>query len=176
VSGGVRGISHDGDVADLVAAQLGRDPRDPWRVAALCSHGFPTVIVSPGLLDDGTPFPTYAWLTCPHLVESCFEAESAGATAEWDARAFVDTDLAERLRAADAALREARRTESGGQDPCRDIGLAGQKRSLGTKCLHAHVALALVGIADPIGETELGRTRQACEDARCVSYMTDSDD
>jgi len=163
-------------VAELVAAQLGRNPRDPWRVAALCSHGFPTVIVSPGLLHDGTPFPTYAWLTCPHLVESCFEAESAGATAEWDARVFVDSDLAGRLLAADAALREARRAESGGTDPCRDIGLVGQKRPLGTKCLHAHVALALVGIADPIGESELGRTNPACKDARCVSYLTDPGD
>lgn len=176
MSSGTQGISHDGDVADLVAAQLGRTPRDPWRVAALCSHGFPTVIVSPGLLRDGTPFPTYAWLTCPHLVEFCFEAESAGGTAEWDARVFVDPDLAERLRAANVALREARRAESGGEDPCKDVGLAGQKEPLATKCLHAHVALALVGIADPIGESELGKAHQACKDARCVSYLTDLGD
>lgn len=142
----------------------------------MCSHGFPTVIVSPGLLGDGTPFPAYAWLTCPHLVEACFEAESAGAIAEWDARVFIDSGLAERLRAADGALREARRMESGGQDPCSDVGLAGQNHPIATKCLHAHVALALVGIADPIGESELGKTHQACRDSRCRSYLSAADD
>lgn len=171
-----RGISHDGDVADLVAAQLGRTPRDPWRVAALCSHGFPTVVVSPGLLGDGTPFPTYAWLTCPYLVESCYEAESAGGTAQWDARVLVDRAFAERLGAADAAMREARRVESGGEDPCADVGLAGQRDPLGAKCLHAHVALALAGIADPIGESELGRIGHACRDARCASLLAAAED
>jgi uncharacterized protein len=171
-----RAISHDGDVADLVAAQLGRSPRDPWRVAALCLHGYPTVIVSPSLLSDGTPFPTYAWLTCPHLVESCFEAESAGGTAEWDARTLIDSDLAGRLDAADAALREARLKESGGEDPCEGVGLAGQTAPFGTKCLHAHVALALVGIADPIGESELDGRAHTCKDARCASLLTALDD
>ncbi|MDO9174656.1 MAG: DUF501 domain-containing protein, partial [Actinomycetota bacterium] len=89
-----------------MAAQLGRIPRDPWRVAASCAHGFPSVIVSPALLTDGTPFPTYAWLTCPHLVEQLHAEESAGATAGWAARARCDAELAEQLRLTDAAVRE----------------------------------------------------------------------
>lgn len=153
--------------AALVAAQLGRVPREPWRVAASCQHGFPTVIVSPGLLGDGTPFPAYAWLTCPHLVEQLSAEEAAGAAAGWAARAQVDAAFAERLIAADAALREARAHESGGSDPCRGVGLAGQRRPLGVKCLHAHVALVLVGIDDPIGEAELGKVELVCSDIRC---------
>jgi uncharacterized protein len=155
------------DEAALVAAQLGRVPREPWRVAASCEHGYPTVIVSPGLLGDGTPFPAYAWLTCPHLVEQLSAEEAAGATAGWAARAQVDVAFAERLMATDAAVREARARESGGSDPCQGVGLAGQRRPLGVKCLHAHVALVLAGIGDPIGEAELGKIDPACSDVRC---------
>lgn len=165
-------ISEDGSArlageAAIVTAQLGRIPREPWRVAVSCAHGFPSVIVSPALLADGTPFPTYAWLTCPHLVERLHAEESAGATAGWAARAQSDTELAEGLRQADSAVREARKRESSGADPCRSVGLAGQREPLGVKCLHAHVALALLGIADPIGTAELGKVEPACTDARC---------
>jgi uncharacterized protein len=153
--------------AAIVAAQLGRVPRDPWRVAASCAHGFPTVIVSPALLADGTPFPTYAWLTCPHLVEQLHAEESEGATAGWAARAQSDTQLAEQLRFTDAAVREARKRESAGSDPCGSVGLAGQREPLGVKCLHAHVALALLGIEDPIGAAELDKVKPTCKDARC---------
>ena len=49
-------------------------------------YGFPTVIASPSRLDDGTPFPTTYWLTCPYLADAASAAESAGRLAEWDAR------------------------------------------------------------------------------------------
>ena len=155
----------------IVSAQLGRVPRDPWRVAALCRHGFPAAIVSPSVLGDGTRFPAYAWLTCPHLTETLFAEESAGAAARWAERAAADRALASALQAADAALRVARARESGGEDACGDVGLAGQRDPLGVKCLHAHVALALVGIDDPIGAEELARTGQTCSDARCATLV-----
>lgn len=159
--------SSPADEAALVAAQLGRVPRQPWRVAAVCDHGFPTVIVSPGVLADGTPFPTYAWLTCPHLAEQLSAKEAVGVAAGWAARAQVDPAFAERLVATDAAVREARARESGGSDPCQGVGLAGQRKPLGVKCLHAHVALMLAGIDDPIGEAELAKVELVCPDVRC---------
>ncbi|MDR3687617.1 MAG: DUF501 domain-containing protein [Coriobacteriia bacterium] len=159
----------------LVAEQLGgRVPREPWRVAARCAHGFPTVIVSPSLLADGTPFPTFAWLTCPHLSEALAAEESAGATAVWATRAAADPALAESLRAADGALRAARVAESGGVDACESVGLAGQRDPLGVKCLHAHVALVLIGIDDPIGAAELGKIPHSCPDGRCTSLQPTS--
>jgi uncharacterized protein len=161
--------------AALVAEQLGgRAPRQPWRVAARCSYGFPSVIVSPSLLADGTRFPTYAYLTCPHLAEALSAEESAGATAAWAERAATDPVLAEGLRAADAALRTARAAESGGVDACESVGLAGQRDPLGVKCLHAHVALALIGIDDPIGLAELGKIPGSCANARCMSMQPTS--
>lgn len=153
-----------------VLGQLGREPRDPWRVRARCTFGHPTAIVSPSRLADGTPFPTLAWLTCPFLAEKIAAEESAGAAARWAAAAQTDAELASALRAADAAVRAARATESGGEDACTDVGLAGQRDPLGVKCLHAHVAYALVGIADPVGSGVLGKIERECADDRCARF------
>jgi hypothetical protein len=155
----------------VVTAQLGRVPRPQWRVAHRCIHGYPAVIVSPSTLADGTPFPDFAWLTCPHLREFASARESAGAAASWAARAARDPALAASLRATDAAVRAARTRESGGADACASVGAAGQRDPLGVKCLHAHVALALVGITDAIGEKELAAVAPACTDARCRAYL-----
>ena len=140
-------------------AQIARPARAPWRVAARCSFGYPVAIVSPSRLDDGTLFPNYAWLTCPWLADRAATEESSGSAARWAAAAATDTELADRLRAADAALRAARAAEGGGTDACAEVGLAGQRDPLGVKCVHAHVALALVGIDDPIGLELLERGR-----------------
>ena len=155
--------------ADLVAEQIGRAPRTPWRVAASCSFGRPTVIVSPSMLDDGTPFPTYAWLTCPHLVERVSAAESAGATARFAQRAHSEESLAVRLHALDARGRQLRAGESGGEDACATVGIGGQRDPLGVKCLHLHVALALLGEDDPIGIEVLASVARECEDDRCAT-------
>ena len=154
--------------ATLVAEQIGRVPRTPWRVAARCSFGRPAAIVSPSLLADGTRFPSYAWLTCPHLIERVSAEESAGATARYAARSASDKSLAAALRAVDARVRELRAAESGGVDACPTVGIAGQRDPLGVKCLHAHAALALAGIADPIGIEVLASVQRECGDDRCA--------
>jgi hypothetical protein len=155
--------------AALVAEQIGRPPREPWRVAARCSFGRPTVIVSPSLLSDGTPFPTYAWLTCPHLAQEVGASESSGATARLAERAAHDVSLGSSLRALDARVRELRATESGGVDACPDVGIGGQRNPLGVKCLHLHVALALLGEVDAIGAEVLATMARECEGDRCAA-------
>jgi uncharacterized protein len=130
------------------------------------------VIVSPAVLDDGTPFPTLAWLTCPYLTEALSVEESAGGAAAWAERASTDPDIAGSLRASDAALRAMRAAESGGADPCAAVGLGGQRDPLGVKCLHAHAALALLGIADPVGVAELGKIPDRCSDERCATLTS----
>jgi len=159
---------------ELVAEQVGRAPRDPWRVAARCRWGYATAIVSPSRLSDGTPFPTFAWLTCPWLAQRASAAESQGATAEWARRAEADPDLRSRLSKTDQAVRERRAAESGGTDACASVGIAGQRDSSGVKCLHAHVALALVGLDDPIGLHMLGMDNPACPDQRCARLIPDA--
>lgn len=153
----------------LVAEQIGRAPRVPWRVAARCRFGQPSVIVSPSRLADGTPFPTYAWLTCPHLTERVGAVESTGAAARFTELVRTEPAIELALRAMDARVRELRTAESGGVDACPTVGLGGQRNPLGVKCLHLHVALALLGERDPIGEDVLAGMDRECEDNRCAA-------
>lgn len=159
----------------VVAAQLCRAPREPWRVAVRCRYGFPSVIASPSRLDDGTPFPTLYWLTCPWVAEGAASEESAGATSRWAERAATDPALAAGLHAADAALREARARETGGDDPCATVGIGGQRDPLGVKCLHVHAAAYLAGIDDPVGCAVVGNTGDACPDERCARFVADEE-
>jgi len=163
------------DDGALIAAQLGRAPRGAWRVRVRCGHGYPVVIATAPLLGDGTPFPTMFYLTCPHLVEMVSALESSGEIEAWRARLAGDASLTARLRAADAAYRAARAAEAGGADPIPEVGIAGQRDPLGIKCLHAHVASALVGIDDPVGHGTLAQFARECDNGRCAAFRTDSE-
>jgi hypothetical protein len=136
----------------------------------------PTVITSPSLLDDGTPFPTMAWLTCPWLNDRVSKIESAGGVLDWRTRVEGDPAIGHALRAADVAFREARTAEGGGRDGCEAVGIAGQRDPLKVKCLHAHVALVLIGIGDPVGMGVLAGIDQECADDRCATLVTAGDE
>jgi hypothetical protein len=138
-------------------------------VAVRCRFGFPQVIASPSRLADGTPFPTVHWLTCPYLADLVSAAESAGGCDAWAERLAADPDLASRQLAADDAYRAARLEESGGEDACGGTGVAGMRRALGVKCLHAHVAAFLAGTGDAVGEGVLADRPLVCEDERCAT-------
>lgn len=162
--------------AVCVSGQVGRTPRSPWRVGARCRWQRPAVIVSPALLNDGTPFPNLAWLTCPWLSDLVAVQESAGGAAAYARRAADDPVFAQSLRDADTVVRELRAVESGGVDACASVGIAGQRDPLGVKCLHAHVALALLGVADPVGTDLLSRFTRSCDDDRCARLCTEGAD
>jgi hypothetical protein len=151
----------------IVARQLRRTPRGPWRVAVRCAHGYPAVLAVAPLLEDGTPFPTTFWLSCPQLCAQAAAAESAGEAAVWSARACEDASLIVSMVAADAVYRAARAIESGGVDPCEGVGIAGQADPLAVKCLHARMAAAAAGLPDPVGRDLLSRCSLACEDVLC---------
>ena len=155
--------------AATVARQLGRVPRGRWRPVARCSYGRPIVIITAPALEDGTPFPTLYYLTCPHLVERISGLESSGELRRWRERISGEPVLRERLRAADAAYRAARAAEAGGVDPMPGVGIAGQRDPCALKCLHAHVAAFLAGIDDPVGAGVLDAVVRECTDDRCGS-------
>ena len=111
------------------------------------------------------------WLTCPWLLDSVAALESQGAAASWATRAASDQALADALAAADAALVALRVDESGGGDACAGVGLAGQKDPTAVKCLHAHVALALAGVGDPIGREVLDQFGDTCSDDSCARLL-----
>ena len=157
------------DDESVVAAQLGRPPRGRWRVAVRCSFGYPSVVLTEPVLDDGSPFPTLYWLTCPWLVESVGRIEGDGGVVRWAGRLASDEDLATRAIRADAEYRKRRDSESETEDPCASVGVAGQSDPLATKCLHAHVAAYLAGTGDPLGAGVLEQVATECDDARCDS-------
>lgn len=148
----------------LLAHQLKRTPRKPWRVAARCSYGAPMVIVSPSLLEDGSRFPNWAYLTCPHAVREISTIESEGGISEYNALLDSNNDAKEGRFELDAQLRSARARECaryGQEDVCAEVGIAGQHNIYAVKCLHIHAAYYLLGLQDDIGADLFNRI-QAC--------------
>jgi hypothetical protein len=139
-----------------------------------CTHGHPRVIEVAPLLEDGSRFPTTLWLTCPWLAALVSASESDGHAAEWTARLATDRDLAIAARSADDEYRRMRRSLADGEDPCAGVGIAGQTDPLAVKCLHARVAAALTGIAEPVGLGVLAALEGTglsleCPDRRCAT-------
>src|ERR687891_2445506 len=89
----------------LVAEQLGRPLRGTWRVARRCHLGVPMVVETHPRLEDGTPFPTLFWLTCPLLVRRASRLEADGWMTEVGEELARDQKLRARLSAALDAYR-----------------------------------------------------------------------
>ena len=134
-----------------VATQLGRPLRSQVDVAVRCHLGLPIVTRVPPLLDDGTPFPTRYWLTCPLAMRRIGRLESAGGVAAMDRRAARVAEFGARLRAAHtryAAERDALVPKGTTPRPGGGVGGSGG----GVKCLHAHYADHAAGNDNPVGE------------------------
>ena len=65
---------------DLAAIelQLGRTPRGVRAVAHRCPCGLPDVVKTAPRLEDGTPFPTLYYLTCPRAASAIGRLENDG--------------------------------------------------------------------------------------------------
>lgn len=159
--------------ARIVERQMGRVPRDPWRVSSRCVYGYPQVIASPAVLADGTPFPTVFWLTCPHLVECSSKLESGGELTRWQERIDSDPDFAAQLQEATDAFARLRTSETPAAVECEDLGIAGQREPFGAKCIHARVAVTLEGVPDPIGRAAIAACGSICGDMRCVALESE---
>jgi hypothetical protein len=134
----------------VVAAQLGRQLRAPVDVMARCPLGLPVVIAVPPLLDDGTPFPTRYWLTCPAARARIGRLEAAGGVKAMDRRIRSDERFAAAVDAANrryTAERDALLPPDTLHRPNGGVGGG----SGGVKCLHAHYADHAAGNDNPIG-------------------------
>jgi uncharacterized protein len=155
---------------DVVARQLGRPPRGLVAVAHRCPCGLPDVVETSPRLEDGTPFPTLYYLTCPRAVAAASRLESAGRMREWQEDLRTDPDLAERYRAAHEsylATREAR-------EPLPSRSSAGGMPDR-VKCLHALAAHALAagpGV-NPIGDRAVEEMGEWWAAGPCVSLPED---
>ena len=129
----------------MIETQLGRPARGVLRVAARCPFGAPAVTEQRPYLEDGRPFPTTYYLTCPHAVRRVSALEDAGGVARFEQLARDDADLATSLAAATERQRTLRAPAEQMADGGASLGLGigGTSRQGSLKCLHAHVAFAL---------------------------------
>lgn len=148
------------DDRDVVERQLGRPPRALLRVVVRCPWGRPAVTEQAPFTDDGQPFPTTYYLTCPHLVAAISRLEAAGGVERWTRTAQADPGLSASLERAHEEQRRIRRRLAGGAaGPGIDAGIGGAARGGSLKCLHAHAAFALARPGYELGErilAELG--------------------
>ncbi|HWG94738.1 MAG TPA: DUF501 domain-containing protein [Mycobacteriales bacterium] len=134
-------------------------------VAHRCPCGLPDVVETSPRLDDGTPFPTLYYLTCPRASSAIGGLESAGVMKEMTARLADDADLRARYEAAAqdyVARRDAHEVLEGvpaqGGMPTR------------VKCLHVHVAhsLAVGPGVNPFGDEALAQLPEWWSRGPCV--------
>jgi hypothetical protein len=139
-----------------VAAQLGRAARGMRAVAARCPSGHPAVVETSPRLDDGTPFPTLYYLTCPRLRSLVGRLESAGLMREMTERLAGDARLAASYRAAHESYLARR-------DAICPLGTSVSAGGMPerVKCLHAHLAhtLACGAGENPVGDETDARVR-----------------
>ncbi|MCU1439110.1 MAG: hypothetical protein JWP85_107 [Rhodoglobus sp.] len=156
----------DDDVR-TVSLQLGRPARDVVGIAARCACGAPTVVSTRPRLADGTPFPTFYYLTHPAATAAVSTLEAEGEMPGF-AVLLVD-DVAAAYRAAhDAYIADRESIEV--VDEIAGISAGGMPDRV--KCLHALVghALAAGPGVNPIGDIALARAAWSPHVCECVDY------
>ena len=148
----------------IVASQIGRTPRSSVEVVARCHLGLPVVTKVPPHLDDGTPFPTTYWLTCPLANRRIGRLEADAGVKKAEARVESDPEFGVAFRAAMERY-ETQRDALIVPDasPHRPTGGVGGSRR-GVKCLHAHYADHAAGNMNPVG----AETAQQIEPLDCA--------
>jgi hypothetical protein len=154
----------EADVA-AIGEQLGRVPRGLRAIAHRCPCGQPDVVETAPRLEDGTPFPTLYYLTCPRAASAIGTLEAEGVMKEMTARLAEDPELAAAYRAAHEdyirrrdAVEELTGFPSAGGMPDR------------VKCLHVLVAHSLAagpGV-NPLGDETLTMLPEWWRKGPCV--------
>lgn len=131
--------------------QIGRTLRGESTVAARCPLDLPTVADVPPILEDGTPFPTRYWLTCPLATKRIARLEAANGVKRMEGKRQSDPEFARQLDAAHRRYETDRDAliPSDHSGPRPTGGVAGLGK--GIKCLHAHYADTAAGNQNPVG-------------------------
>lgn len=122
------------------------------------------VIENEPRLEDGSPFPTLFWLTCPILNKRVSTLESEGSMNTVTER--LERDPAFKSRLADALARYRARRDS--HEVIQESGGPPGGGPERVKCLHSHVAHELAGGANPVGSITLAATTWPDCVAPCV--------
>jgi hypothetical protein len=123
-------------------------------------------------LDDGTPFPTLFYLTCPRAAAAISRLESSGLMTAMQQRLAADARLREGYEAAhrDYLARRDAVAEAVGVVPLPPGTQSAGGMPARVKCLHALVAheLAVPG-GNPVGALALAEAGPWWEAGPCVS-------
>ncbi len=141
---------------EVMRAQLGRPMRGVVGIAARCVCGNPTVVATEPRLPDGTPFPTFYYLTHPGATTAMSALEATQVMREFSELLEDDADVA----AAYAAAHEAYLSDRAVYGEVPEIeGISAGGMPTRVKCLHAlagHALAAGPGV-NPIGDLALER-------------------
>jgi uncharacterized protein len=159
------------DPADLAAVgvQLKRPARASRQVAHRCGCGLPDVVETSPRLEDGTPFPTLYYLTCPRVRSAIGRLEASGLMREMTARLADDPELAARYHVAYEDYLTRR-------DAIESLGVTVTAGGMPTrvKCLHVLVAhsLAVGRGVNPFGDEALDLLADWGSGGPCVEVPT----
>jgi uncharacterized protein len=132
----------------VITAQLGRPARGEPAVVHRCRFGLPTVVRVAPRLEDGTPFPTTFWLSCPALRSRIGTLEAEQSMVGLNDRLQDDATFAAGYAAGHeryVAFRDQLGAPLDG-----DPGAGGMPGYV--KCLHVHAAHHLATGDNPVGD------------------------
>lgn len=124
----------------IVERQLARQARGVAAVAHRCPCGRPDVVLTRPRLEDGTPFPTLCYATCPRLTAALSTLEASGLMRDFTTRLAIDPEAAAGYRRAHEAYL-ARRQALGVVPELAGVSAGGMPYRV--KCLHVLAAHAL---------------------------------
>lgn len=143
----------EGDLA-VVSVQLGRTPRAVHGLGHRCPCGNPDVVVTQPRLEDGTPFPTTFYLTCPRAASRIGTLEASGLMRQMSDRLVADPELA-------AAFADAHESYLACRESIAEVpeisGVSAGGMPTRVKCLHVLAAQSLAqgrGV-NPLGDEVL---------------------
>lgn len=158
----------DEDIA-IVSAQLGRPARDVIGISARCVCGAPTVVSTQPRLSDGTPFPTFYYLTHPAATSAISELEATQVMNEYNELLAHDEDI----RALYAQAHDQFISDRDSIAVVAELeGISAGGMPTRVKCLHAlagHALAAGPGV-NPIGDLALARATWSPEVCECINY------
>jgi exopolyphosphatase/guanosine-5'-triphosphate,3'-diphosphate pyrophosphatase len=144
----------------MVSSQLQRPAKGLHSVVVRCKCGYPQVVCVSPILENGEPFPTVFWLTCPQYVKEISQLEAAGLIKDIANVLIEDRELFDRLMEAhkdymktrNALLIQTSSLDKKVQKVFERTGIGGVARLDTVKCLHMHFAHYLTGGSNPVGE------------------------
>ncbi len=157
----------DAATTDLIGAQLGRPARGHPAVVHRCGHGLPTVVRVRPRLEDGTPFPTVFWLSCPLLRSAVGRLEAEHRMVGLNARLSTEPELAAAQVGAAERYVAFRDALGAPEPPLPGAPTAGGLPDR-VKCLHVHVAHHLATGDNAVGGLALDELLPMACPAPCV--------